>query len=261
MMTIRRMLGLLLAVVTTVSLHAQGPDYQARQYKSTSGFVLPYRYLAPADSAGRLPLVVFLHGAGERGNDNALQLTHGARLFTDATFRQQHRAYVIFPQCPTESYWSSVQVDRSKMPHDFRFDYANTPATPPLTAVMELVQSMIDAGKVDKHRVYIMGLSMGGMGTFEAVYRYPKVFAAAIPICGAGDEAAYNKSARKTAFRVYHGADDAVVGVNESRDMVKTLQALKVNVAYKEYPGVNHNSWDNVFAEPDVLSWLFAQRR
>src|SRR5690606_19323608 len=112
---------------------------------------------------------------------------------------------------------------------------------------------------VDAHRVYITGLSMGGMGTFEAVYRYPKRFAAALPICGGGDTLRYTRV--KLPFWVFHGTDDGVVNVSCSRAMVKKLEDLRVKVRYTEYPGVNHNSWDNAFAEPDFLEWMFSQRR
>ena len=102
---------------------------------------------------------------------------------------------------------------------------------------------------------------MGGMGTFEAVYREPKLFAAAAPICGGGDTKAYSKQSARVPFRIFHGADDAVVAVNLSRDMVGRLKELNASVQYIEYPGVNHNSWDNAFAEPDFLGWFFAKMR
>ena len=105
-----------------------------------------------------------------------------------------------------------------------------------------------------------MGLSMGGKGTFECVYRSPDLFAAAIPICGAGDDTHYDNRVLKTSFWVLHGDQDESVGVKYSRDMVNKLKQLKANVRYTEYPGVKHNSWDNAFAEPDFLSWLFEQK-
>lgn len=102
---------------------------------------------------------------------------------------------------------------------------------------------------------------MGGMGTFESVYRYPELYAAALPICGGGDAKSYDKRVKKTAFWIFHGADDAVVDVKLSREMLAKLKSLKVENKYSEYPGVNHNSWDNAFAEPAFLSWMFAHKR
>lgn len=102
---------------------------------------------------------------------------------------------------------------------------------------------------------------MGGMGTFESVHRYPNLYAAALPICGGGDVKSYDKRIKKTAFWVFHGAADAVVNVSLSREMVDKLKAIKAEVKYSEYPGVNHNSWDNAFAEPDYLNWMLLHKR
>ena len=102
---------------------------------------------------------------------------------------------------------------------------------------------------------------MGGMGTFESVYRYPGMYAAALPICGGGDVNHYDKRVTKTAFWVFHGGADAVVNVKLSQEMVAKLKSLKAEVKYTEYPGVNHNSWDNAFAEKDYLSWMLAHKK
>lgn len=233
--------------------------FEKKTYKASNGTELPYRLLLPADydRTKSYPLVLFLHGAGERGNDNEKQLVHGAKLFLTDENRKNFPAIVVIPQCPTDSYLANVVIDRSVNPYKITFDYSK-PATAPLTAVIELVNSIFKEEAVNKKRVYITGLSMGGMGTFEAVYRNPKLFAAAAPICGGGDTVRYNKKAAKVPFRIFHGDQDAVVGVNESRAMVAKLKSLKANVRYTEYPGVNHNSWDNAFAEPDFMSWLFS---
>jgi predicted peptidase len=102
---------------------------------------------------------------------------------------------------------------------------------------------------------------MGGMGTFESVYRYPELYAAALPICGGGDAGRYDKRLNKTAFWIFHGAADAVVDVKLSQEMTAKLKSLKVETKYTEYPGVNHNSWDNAFAEPTYLTWMFAHKK
>lgn len=237
--------------------------YIKKIFTASSGHQLPYRILFPEDydSGKDYPLVLFLHGAGERGDDNRSQLIHGAGLFLDSTVRSTYPAIVVFPQCARESYWSSVSVDRSKNPYDLTFDYTR-PATEPLQAVVELIRQLSKEEKVDEKRRYVMGLSMGGMGTFELVHRYPDMFAAAAPICGGGDAERYTDRVRRVAFWIFHGDADAVVNVEESRAMNARLQSLKVkNLRYTEYPGVNHNSWDNAFAEPELLSWMFSQRR
>ncbi len=245
------------------SLYSQDLSaFEKRTYKSATGQVLPYRILYPINynKEKKYPVILFLHGAGERGNDNEKQLTHGAKLFLTEENRTNYQAIVIFPQCAAESYWSSVIIDRNKSPFVFDFDYTRA-ETEPLKNAIELVKKIAAEEGGDKKRIYITGLSMGGMGTFEAVFRYPKLFAAATPMCGGGDATQYDKRVRKIPFSIYHGDSDTVVGVKESQQMVDKLKSLKANVRYKEYPGVNHNSWDNAFAEPDYLSWMFSHKK
>lgn len=256
-------LTLILVLFVQVSIHAQDLNlYTKAVYTSATGEQLPYRILFPKDynQSKKYPLVLLLHGGGERGTDNEKQLTHGAALFLTEDNRNNFPAIVIVPQCPTDSYWGSVNLDRSTSPITLSFDYSR-PITTPLKNAIELVQKISSEEGVDKKRIYITGLSMGGMGTFEAVSRFPKLFAAAVPICGGGDTIRYDKRVKNIPFRVFHGDADAVIAVNESRQMVKKLESLSVRVTYKEYPGVNHNSWDNAFVEPDFLSWMFSQKK
>jgi predicted peptidase len=236
--------------------------YEKRLYIGSKGDTLPYRILFPEhyDQTKKYPLILFLHGAGERGNDNEKQLTHGAGLFLQEKHRSNFPGIVIFPQCPQNSYWASVKVDRTKTPFILDFDYSRPP-TAPLASAIELVKKIAKEERVQTSRLYIMGLSMGGMGTFEAVYRNPKMFAAAIPVCGGGDTLRYDKRLKKVPFWVFHGDKDAVVDVQHSRRMVTRLENLKGDVKYTEYPGINHNSWDYAFAEPEYLSWLFSHKR
>lgn len=243
----------------TSPLLAQDSLYQKKIFQATNGLALPYRLLLPANYSPtkKYPLVLFLHGAGERGNDNEKQLVHGAKLFLTEENRKNFPAIVVAPQCPTDNYWGSVTIDRTTSPFTLSFDYSR-PETTALNAAIELVKNLMATEGVDKKRVYITGLSMGGMGTFEAVYRYPKLFAAAAPICGGGDAARYTKQAAKIPFWIFHGDQDAVVSVKESQAMVAKLKSLRAVVKYTEYGGVNHNSWVNAFAEPDFIKWLFA---
>ncbi len=252
-------------ILIIISITAEAQDlslYQKKEYIYSEGKILPYRILYPEnyDKDKKYPLVLFLHGAGERGNNNENQLVHGAKLFLGKETRKNYPAIVIFPQCPENSFWSSVKIDRNKTPISLEFNYDN-PITWPLDAVQKLVSQLLSVEAVDKKRCYITGLSMGGMGTFELLYRFPKIFAAAQPICGGGDVSRYDERVKKTSFWVFHGEVDAVVGVNESRAMVEKLKSIKVDVTYTEYPNVNHNSWDNAFAEPAFLSWMFSHKR
>lgn len=236
--------------------------FEKKEFKGADGQSLLYRILYPEgyDKTKKYPLILFLHGAGERGDDNELQLTHGIGLFLNPDNRSKFPAIVIFPQCPKENSWNSMVADRTKTPVEMSFDNTREPKGP-LVMSIALVNQMINEGCADPKRIYVMGLSMGGMGTFEAVYRNPKLFAAAVPICGGGDVNHYNKSVKKVAFWVFHGDQDKSVNVKYSREMVDKLKSLKAEVKYTEYPGIGHNSWDNAFAEADLLPWMFSHRR
>jgi predicted peptidase len=223
--------------------------------------ILPYRILYPDnyDKSKKYPLILVLHGGGERGTDNDKQLVHGSKLFLNDQNRKSYPAIVVFPQCPQDSYWAAADIDRTTTPFKITFDYTKTPQWP-LVAANELVKKLANEEAVDKSRIYITGLSMGAMGTYESVYRYPNVYAAALPICGGGDTSAYDKRVKKTAYWIFHGAADSVVDAKLSRDMVAKLKTLKVETKYTEYPGVNHNSWENAFAEGKFLEWMFAHK-
>jgi predicted peptidase len=235
--------------------------YQRKEFQS-AGNTLPYRLLYPDnyDKTKKYPLILLLHGGGERGNDNEKQLTHGAKLFLKDENRKAFPAIILIPQCPEDSYWAAVNIDRTTQPFKISFDYTAPPQWP-LVAANELVKKIANEEAVDKSRIYISGLSMGAMGTFESVYRYPDLYAAALPICGGGDTKVIDKRVKKTAFWIFHGADDSVVDVKLSREMLTKLKSLKAENKYTEYPGVNHNSWDNAFAEPEFLSWMFAHKK
>jgi predicted peptidase len=224
---------------------------------------LRYRMLLPEnyDASKKYPLVVFLHGAGERGRDNNKQLAHGATLFLKPENRKNFPAIVIFPQCPPKpGYWSSVILDATKKPYVFDFNYSR-PITQPLQSTILLVQQMVAENKVDTSRIYIMGLSMGGMGTLEAVCHYPNMFAAAISICGGGDAKAFTEVQAKTPLWFFHGDIDEIVEPKYSREVVARLNELDAPITYTEYPDVNHNSWDRAFAEKELLKWLFSNRK
>lgn len=251
----------ILALLLAQLLYAQPANYLHRSFISGAD-TLPYRILFPQgyNHDLRYPLVLVLHGAGERGNDNNLQLLHGSSLFSNTHNQKMHPAIVVFPQCAAQQYWSSVQVMQQTRPYDLDFDYRRPP-TAPLQAVMKLLQQLCNVEAVDRRRIYVTGLSMGGMGTFELVHRLPRVFAAALPICGGGDAVRYTRRAQKVPFWIFHGSTDAVVDVNESRRMQAQLQAKGFPVRYTEYAGVGHNSWAPAFAEPEFLSWMFLQQR
>jgi predicted peptidase len=244
--------------LTSLCINAQPELFQKKEF-IFKGDTLRYRVLYPEkyDKRKSYPLVLFLHGSGERGNDNTKQLVHGASLFTDSLNRHQYPAIVLFPQCPEGQSW----VTNEDKP-DAKFNFIDTkgPAKP-LFLAKKLVESFQKKESVDSKRIYIIGLSMGGMGTFDMICRYPKIFAAAIPICGAVNVKRL-KRVVKMPIRIYNGDSDNSVSPEYSQN---AFIELKIDGSQKvehiEYPGIGHDSWTPAFAEPDFLKWLFSQKR
>ncbi len=232
----------------------------AGHFGASDGFSLPYRLSVPAKSLFKKshPLLLYLHGAGERGGDNVSQLNHGRELFMNSP--ELRDVIVLAPQCPEESYW--VDIVRPTTPEEcmWRTFPENADMTYPLAAVKEMLDSLISTGTVDTRRIYCTGLSMGGMGTLDLLLRYPDLFAAVQPVCGAVNIDRLSGYRGRTAVRLFHGDCDDTVPVHFSRDAYKVLKDNGVTVEYIEYPGVWHNSWDNAFAEPDFLSWMLEKK-
>jgi predicted peptidase len=161
--------------------------YEKKTYIE-NGDTLRYRILLPQDfnMKSKYPLIVFLHGSGERGNDNEKQLVHGGDLFIRSNIRYAYPAIVIFPQCPEGQSWANFRSAYDSAGNR-QFDFMpGAEPTMPMQLVQGLITRTIKEFPVDKTRVYVGGLSMGGIGTFDLAARQPSLFAAAFPICGAG---------------------------------------------------------------------------
>ncbi|MFB6318820.1 prolyl oligopeptidase family serine peptidase [Saccharicrinis sp. FJH54] len=257
---------IILGLTPSVSVSALEPEntFQERQFIK-NGDTLLYRILYPRqfDKHQQYPLVFFLHGAGERGNDNQSQLVHGSKLFLDSANREKYPAIVVFPQCPKDSYWSNV-IKKREENGKRTFNFTDPDTTNP-TLSMQLAIDLLSALKaekfVDPSRIYVGGLSMGGMGTFEIVARNPNTFAAAFPICGGGYPGAASNYAKNTAFWIFHGKKDDIVPYEKSQKMFDAIRKNGGDAKFTLYPNANHNSWDSAFAEPELLNWIFSHRR
>jgi len=232
--------------------------YEARTFSDASGNTLLYRFFKPDnyDANRRYPLVLFFHGAGGRGNDNKTQITDAGQTaagWASEAVQAQHPCFIIAPQCPTDQRWVEVNwSDRA----------ATQPAQPSegLRMSMELLDQLQRQYNVDPDRIYVTGLSMGGFATWDLIARYPLRFAAAVPVCGGGDEstAARFKDLPVWAF---HGSADNVVSPTRSRNMIAALRLAGGNPRYTEYEGVDHFSWVPAYNDPQLIQWLFAQKR
>ena len=224
---------------------------------------LPYRMMVPDDydPKKKYPLVIFLHGSGERGNDNEKQLVHGAKLFLRDSIRKKYPAIVVFPQCSANSYWSNVNIvtDAQTGSRTFNFQTDSKP-TVAMNLLLNLVNEFQRKYSIQKKKIYISGLSMGGMGAFEIVRRRPNLFAAAVPICGGANPATASKLI-KTKWWIFHGEKDDVVNPQYSKDMAMAILNEGGNAKLTIYPNANHNSWDSAFAESNFLQWMFSNHK
>lgn len=247
-------LACLVSVLAILNL-ARAEEYEARTFTGTDGAKLGYRLLIPKnyDAAQKYPLVLFLHGAGERGSDNAAQLKHGTPLFLKPEVREKYPCFVIAPQCPPEEKWSTVKGWTGPEP------FAREP-TAPMRLALGAIEAVAKEFSVDPDRLYITGLSMGGYGTWDAITRAPQKWAAAVPICGGGD-ATRIASAKNVPIWAFHGINDGAVPVERTRELFAALKAAGGTPLYSEYPYVAHDSWTLAYGEPELLPWLFAQRR
>ena len=197
---------------------------------------LPYRLCRSekADTKAKaLPLVIFLHGAGERGNDNCMQLKHCINYFLEDTVTSRYPFLLMVPQCPNDRRW--VNTDWSLLEHTM-----DSVPTIELSCVMTVVDSLINCGAVDASRVYLAGISMGGFGVWDALQRCPEKFAAAIAICGGGETVMPLRS-----LQMYKALKD--VG-NEEAVLVT-------------YPELGHGCWDEAFSTPGLFKWLFEKKK
>lgn len=259
-MKVKKIVLLGLMIGLPVISMAQITDFKAQVYQDSSGNELNYRLLMPADydSSKSYPLVLFLHGAGERGNDNYSQLKWGVHHFADPTFRKKYPAFVVAPQVPEDDFWSTLDLNRDTT--SFITPMRETP-TEPMRLTIELVEQLRKEYAVDSSRLYVTGLSMGGFGTFDLIERFPGKFAAAVPICGGGD-AARASLLKEMPIWVFHGAQDQVVDVRYSRTIVDAIQMAGGSPGFTEYPDAGHvEAWVQAYRDPALYEWLFSKTK
>ncbi|HEX7261026.1 MAG TPA: prolyl oligopeptidase family serine peptidase, partial [Luteolibacter sp.] len=219
-----------------------------------NGNTIPYRQLSPGNSqpGKRYPLVLFLHGAGNRGTDNKLQLQWVLPVFASEENRAKHPCFVIAPQCPNNKRW--VEVDWGRASHTMPVEPSES-----LALALELIDHAVKTLPVDHSRIYVCGLSMGGYGTWDAISCRPHFFAAAIPVCGGADLA---QAANLTNIPIwaFHGGKDSVVQPARTTGMIEAITKAGGHPKMTIYPDVQHDSWVRSFNDPATLDWLFAQQ-
>jgi predicted peptidase len=205
------------------------------------GQIYPYVVYVPRnyEKGKKLPVILFLHGAGERGNDGLKQsevgLGRAVRMHPE-----RYPALVVMPQCPEKQWWDAKGGK----------------------AALKAMEEVIEKYDGDRSRLYLTGLSMGGYGSWTIAADKPELFAAVAPVCGGGDPKAMAERLKSLPLWVFHGDADQAVPVARSREMVEAIRAAGSTVLkYTEMPGVGHNSWDAAYENPEFATWLFAQQR
>lgn len=259
-MKIVNMICLALCAMIYSVASGHGPNnqdvYTRHTFTDSLHRTIPYRLLTPPDSLSgeRYPLVVFLHGSGERGDDNEKQLTHGASIFSNPANVDKYPAYVVFPQCH-ERAWTD-RIDEK----EFMSGSPEPAESSTEQLLIELVRNLIEKYPIDIDRIYIVGISMGGIATYDLVCRYPELFSAAVPICGAVNPDRLS-AAKDVKFLIFHGEVDDEIPSLCSREAYKALAAVGADVDYVEFAGVGHECWTYAFNYPTLLQWLFAQHK
>lgn len=243
-----------LSMLSCASTKRQG--LSAHTYKDKKDATLLYNIYYPDEYEVKnikLPLFIWLHGAGERGDDNVAQLIHIAPYLASDMVQKKFPSIILVPQCPENDYWAPIKRTEWTIINEGE-------ATAPMNKLIELIQQIMSDPKVDKSRIYIGGLSMGGFGTLDLISRKPEWFAAATPICGGADLTKVSNF-KDVPLWIFHGAKDLTVPVSLSHDLVKALEKQGIQPRYTEYPEGGHDVWNQAVKEQDYLSWLFSKKK
>lgn len=238
------------------------PTLFSREYRS-KGDTLRYRILYPEgynkdDKKTKYPLVVFLHAETENGSDNQSQLKYGSSLFLNPEMRHFYKAIVIFPQCPVGDQWAEFKKDEMTGKYSVPIDPFQTKSAAVLS---RMIDHYSKKSIVDSDKIYLVGISAGGMGVLDLAARDPKNFAAVVSIGGA-IHSERMKPLKKTPIRLYHGAADSTVSVSYSRDAYYELKANgSKDAEIIEYSDKGHSCWREAMSSSDFLKWIFAQSK
>lgn len=243
-----------LALIDAFRKQSEGLEkkFEARTHKSD--WQMPYRLFWP-ETARKVPLVLYLHGSGGLGDDNLKQLTlgniFGTRVWLLPENQKQFPCYVVVPQ--TDRGW-------------IRYDFSQQPAKElpgfgdGSRLALEIVDGLCREFNIDERRIYVTGQSMGGAGAWNVITNRPRFFAAAVICCG-GESSDDGTGSIETPLWDFHGDSDQTVPVSSSRDRIAARRKAGGHPLYTEYAGVDHNVWQWAYTEPELVKWMFSQRR
>lgn len=229
-------------LTSTLSGGKQGEIVDRNVFLENENYVYQVYVPAKIKDGEKLPLIVFLHGIRERGTGGYISGMFGQVV---KQYLKQMPAIVLLPQCRPNVYWTNAKMDEM---------------------VMRQIETVSSEFSIDEKRKYLMGVSMGGYGVWHFASNYPKDFAALVSICGGSPLMSGNRFAPiaekigKTPAWLFHGAQDKIVQVSESRNMVAAIRENGGNVKYSEYENVGHNVWLNALGESELMPWLLSQK-
>ncbi|MBX3414605.1 MAG: dienelactone hydrolase family protein [Pirellulales bacterium] len=251
--------GLLALVVGADPTEEAVARFEEREIKFTGGEytdeVFRYRVLKPEriEPGKKYPVVLFLHGAGERGSDNRKQLAYLPEWMSDEEHREKYPCFLVAPQCRTNRWWIN--------PNQFLSTKGEiVPLSTQLEAALTAFKQVLADEPIDRERIYLTGISMGGFGSWAVAGEYPRSFAAVAPICGGGRTQQAEKLVGVPLW-AFHGDADPVVPVARTRMLIEALRAAGGDPKYTEFPGVAHDSWTPAYTDPTgLIPWMFEQK-
>lgn len=243
--------GLIFLSFSLVKPQDAQEEFSAHIFTDSSGIELPYRLFIPENyiSSFSYPIIMYLHGGAGAGNDNLKQIsggnTNGTHVWITAENQNNYPCFVVAPQLLGFNRWNDPDSIRLSL-------YAQL--------AVNLLEALKKEFNIDSDRVYLTGQSRGGWGTWDVITKRSDLFAAAVPLCGGGNPRAV-EAIQHLPIWAFHGALDTTVPVENSRKMVAALRKIGGNIKYTEYPNVEHGVWNKAYFEPELIPWLFAQKR
>lgn len=222
----------------------------------SSSYPLPYRLFAPQGVQGRVPLIVWLHSTEGRGDDNLRQLAPELQVLVSDRAQRAGPAFVLAPQCPSRDKWANRDASFPLRPYDL----SAAPESDAARSTVALIGTLIRTHPIDPARIYLMGFSMGGTGTWDMLMRHSEIFAAGVPIVGVAD-VSRARLLKSTPAWSFHGELDSTSPVQNGRMMFEALQKAGAPARYTEFKGMGHGCVGKALDEPELFGWLFAQHR
>ena len=245
------------------------------RFKASNSLEIPYRLFSPKNqNDSKKPLIVFLHGRGDRGINNSSDIYHEAGFITNSNslltknMQEKYPCYILVPQCSDKTKneeWAKWVGNSPETPFkglgkDGSYLMSPVPSESG-EATIELIEKTIKNNNINPNKIYLVGLSKGGFGTWEFVARKPQLFAAAVPMAGYSDPSQI-ENIKHIPFWIFHGSTDKWNPVEGSRNMYKLLSEQNADVSYTEYKNVNHKeTFKKAFKEEQLIPWIFSKSR